>query len=211
MISFLEGKYIECSENSVTLSVGGMHYEVFVSKKVLSDVDQKAPGELVKLVIYHYVQSDPSKMIPVLIGFHNKIEREFFEKFITVSGIGPKAALKALSVPISQIAMAIDAEDTAFLKTLRGVGEQKAREIVAKLRGKVGRFGLIQDGEVQVGRDGKDNIRQEALSVLSQLQYKTEDARRMVDGAMRQNPKISSVEDLLNEVYRQKAAQPVAR
>jgi holliday junction DNA helicase RuvA len=211
MISLLEGKYIECSENSVTLSVGGVHYEVFVSKKVLSAVDQKNPGELVRLVIYHYVQSDPSKMIPVLIGFQNKIEREFFEKFITVSGIGPKAALKALSVPISQIAMAIDAEDTAFLKTLRGVGEQKAREIVAKLRGKVGRFGLIQDGETQVRRDGKDNIRQEALSVLSQLQYKTEDARRMVDGAMRQNPKISSVEDLLNEVYRQKAVQPATR
>jgi len=99
---------------------------------------EKASGDSVSFVIYHYVQSDPSRSIPTLIGFTNKVEREFFEKFITVSGVGPKAALKALSVPISQIANAIDSGDQAFLKTLPGVGGSARKRNYRKAPGEGG-------------------------------------------------------------------------
>jgi len=56
----------------------------------------------------------------VLIGFLNDIEKDFFQIFITVSGIGPRAALKALNKPISQIAKAIDEGDLVFLRFLTG-------------------------------------------------------------------------------------------
>ena len=62
-----------------------------------------------------------------------------------MSGIGPRAAVKALDKPISEITQAIDAGDIKYLTTLPGIGKQRAKEIVAKLQGKVGRFGLIQD------------------------------------------------------------------
>jgi Holliday junction DNA helicase RuvA len=151
---------------------------------------------------YHYYQMDPSKAIPVLVGFVNEIEKEFFEQFITVSGVGPKAACRALSQPISVIADAIDRGDIALLKTLPGIGEQKAREIIAKLQGKVGKFGLIQDksrGEQPVARE---DMKEEATGVLLQLQYKKSEARDMVDAALKRNPKASTCEEILNEVYK---------
>jgi len=90
----------------------------------------------------------------------------------------------------------------AVLKSLPGIGDQKAREIVAKLQGKVGKFGLMQDkfgGDVPAG---KDDIKEEALSVLLQLQYKKNEAQEMIAKAFKRNSKISSCEDILNEVYR---------
>ena len=211
MITEIEGKLKSLSENSIILSVGGIYYEIFVSPNVIKNLKKEPSENTVHLVTYHYLQSDPSRSLPVLIGFNNRIERDFFEKFITVSGIGPKAALKALSVPISQIACAIDASDTAFLKTLPGVGDQRAREIVAKLQGRVGRFALIQDGGAEVVPDRKDDAVQEALSVLHQLQYKRDEAKAMIDRALQNNKNLQTVEEILNEVYRQRNTQPTRR
>jgi Holliday junction DNA helicase RuvA len=212
MITQVEGKFVELTDQAVVLDVHGVAYEVHVTSNLLRGLGERSPGDPVRLVTYHYLQTDPSKSLPVLIGFANKIEREFFEKFITVSGIGPKGALRALTVPISQIAQAIDASDVPFLKTLPGVGEQRAREIVAKLQGKVGRFGLIQDGpEGAPAKREAENFKEEALAVLLQLQYKREEARRMIEEALRKNRAVRSAEELLNEVYRQRTLQPQTR
>jgi Holliday junction DNA helicase RuvA len=99
----------------------------------------------ITMLTYHYHQVEQSKSVPILIGFLSQVEKDFFEIFITVSGIGPRAALRALNRPISSIARAIDEGDLGFLKSLPGIGEQRAKEIVAKLQNKVGRFGLIRD------------------------------------------------------------------
>lgn len=211
MITKIEGILSECGENSVSLNCGGIHYEVFVPANVLKSLIGRLPGETVELVTYHYAQTDPSRSVPVLIGFLNKIEREFFEKFITVSGIGPKAAVKALTVPIPQIADAIDAGDRIFLKTLPGVGEQRAREIIAKLQGKVARFGLIQDagGKTKAAKFAAGDFKSEVIEVLLQLQYRREEAQKMIDRALSQNDGIRTAEELLNEVYRQKSGAGV--
>ncbi|MDP2913032.1 MAG: Holliday junction branch migration protein RuvA, partial [Candidatus Omnitrophota bacterium] len=128
--------------------------------------------------------------------------KEFFEQFITVSGVGPKAACRALTMSFSEIAEAIDKGDVAFLKTLPGIGEQKAREIVAKLQGKVGKFGLIQDRFAGEALRVKEDIKEEALGVLLQLQYKKSEARDMIEKAVKRNPGVTTCEEMLNEVYR---------
>lgn len=214
MITRIEGLLVESTDTSVSINCGGIHYEVFVPANVLKSLHATQPGQPVSLVTFHYAQVDPSRSVPVLIGFLNKIEREFFEKFITVSGIGPKAAVKALTVPIPQIADAIDAGDRIFLKTLPGVGEQRAREIIAKLQGKVARFGLIQEQDAAAKGTGKSpaarsDFKSEAIEVLLQLQYRREEAQRMIDRAVSQNPDIKSAEELLNQVYRQKSGAGV--
>jgi Holliday junction DNA helicase RuvA len=145
---------------------------------------------------------DQSKAIPVLVGFLNDIERDFFEQFITVSGVGPKAACRALSLSFPVIAEAIDKGDMALLKTLPGIGEQKAREIVAKLQGKVGKFCLMKDRASRDLPKIKEDIKEEALNVLVQLQYKKGEAGDMIEKAIRRNPKVSSCEEILNEVYK---------
>jgi Holliday junction DNA helicase RuvA len=163
-----------------------------------------ASNGIVSLKTFHYLQNDQAKSIPVLIGFLNDIEKDFFEIFITVSGIGPRAALKALNKPISEIAQAIDEANLSFLKSLPGIGEQRAREIIAKLQNKVGRFGLIQDRSRKESKVKSKDISEEALAVLMQLEYKKLEAQNMIKKALETYPDIQATEELLNLVYRQK-------
>jgi len=203
MISQISGKIQKKKPLSVVVDVNGISYEVMISPAVMKSIDQARKDDgTITLMTYHYYQMDPSKAIPVLVGFVNEIEKEFFEQFITVSGVGPKAACRALSQPISIIADAIDRGDIAVLRTLPGIGEQKAREIIAKLQGKVGKFGLIQDRSRPAEPVAKEDIKDEATRVLLQLQYKKNEARDMVESALKRNPKASTCEDILNEVYK---------
>ena len=206
MIVRVNGKLVEQNGNSLIIDVHGLHYEVIVPPSVLQRIEGTIDKEgNVNLVTYHYLQMDPSRGLPILVGFFNEVERDFFQQFITVSGIGPRAAVKAINKPISQIAKAIDDGDLNFLKTLPGIGMQRAKEIVAKLQGKVGKFGLIQDKEVvrEQNRLAPD-WQEEALSVLLQLQYKRPEALEMIKKALERSKNIATTEDLLNEIYKQK-------
>lgn len=217
MITQITGTVEHIGENALTVSVSGISYEIFVPASVFRNYDgvlrKNAP---ISLITYHYYQSDPSKSIPILIGFSNRIEKEFFEKFITVSGVGPKAAVRALVPPIPDIAEAIDAGDLPFLKSLPGIGEQRAKEIIAKLQGKMGKFGLMpggagSNGQSPKGKRGDEpsgtDAGAEALEVLLQLQYKREEAKEMLRKAYARKPTMGSCEEVLNEVYRQRKAE----
>lgn len=191
------------------VDTGSLCYEVMLPATVKERLkDQLGEDKRVNLITYHYLQVEPSRSTPVLIGFFNEIERDFFEIFITVSGIGPRAALKALNQPISLIAKAIDEADMSFLTSLPGIGQQRAREIVAKLQNKVGRFALIQDNKFKEERPkASTDIMEEALSVLMQLEYKKQEAQVMIKKALERVSNIQTTEELLNEVYRQRKAE----
>jgi len=203
VISRLKGKIRAKKEQAILVDAGEITYEVLIPPVLMSSI-RDIVTEDIELITYHYYQTDPSKSVPVLIGFFSEIEKEFFEKFISVSGVGPKAACKALTLPFSAIADGIDSADIALLKKMPGIGEQKAREIIAKLQGKVGKFGLIQDKKVRKSSQVEEDVKEEALSVLLQLQYKNKEAQDMLEKAISRNPRIKTSEELLNEVYRQK-------
>ena len=211
MIGQITGTVDYVLENALALNVAGICYEIFIPTSVLHNLDGKLEkNSEVSLITYHYYQTDPSKSIPILIGFSNRIEKEFFERFITVSGVGPKAAVRALKPPIPDIARAIDDGDLPFLKSLPGIGEQRAKEIIAKLQGKMGKFGLMHDRSGAIGSNGKSSAdtvgdaQAEALEVLLQLQYKREEAKEMLRKAFSRKPELSDAEEILNEVYRQR-------
>lgn len=208
MISRISGKIVDRGNNYLGIDIHGICYQVLLPAAVMQRVDENISADnVISLITFHYHQVDQAKSIPVLIGFLNEIEKDFFEIFITVSGIGPRAALKALNKPISLIAQAIDEADTAFLKSLPGIGEQRAKEIIAKLQNKVGKFGLIQDrlGKVETGKI-KD-VSDEVLVVLTQLEYKRSEAAAMIKKALELSPDIQTAEELLNAVYRQRKAK----
>jgi len=204
MIAKISGMLVEKKINSVLLELGGICYEVLIPSVIMQKITEICDtNKEIKLVTYHYLQDDHTKSRPVLIGFLNDIERDFFEQFITVSGIGPRAAIKALNQPISRIAQAIDEADITFLCGLPGIGQQRAKEIVAKLQGKVGKFGLIQD-KVASKILFKDDLKKEAVEVLLQLQYKKGEDEEMVKKALEKKPALNTAEELLNEIYKQK-------
>ncbi len=206
MIARLRGTVREQGDMHILLEVSGVCYEVLMPPSILRGIqDRISPGGELEVVTFHYQQLDVGRGIPVLIGFFNDIEREFFSRFISVSGVGPKAALKALTLPIPTIAQAIDEGDLTLLRSLPGIGEQRAKEIVAKLQGKVGKYALIQakDAAAEPAEAGRNALEEEAVAILVQLEYKRLEAKQMVRAALERNPKVKTEEELLNEVYRQ--------
>ncbi len=206
MISRVKGKIREKKQNSLLIDVGDICYEILIPAAIMEEIENlNLEDNLIELVTYYYHQVEPSRSMPVMIGFTNEIEREFFEEFISVSGIGPKAAVKALILPISVIAEAIDMGNHSLLQSLPGIGRQRAREIVAKLQGKVGKFGLIQDkGKPQTPKKIAEDAQEEALEVLLQLKYKRFEAEKMIAEALKNNLLLKTAEGILNEIYSEK-------
>src|SRR5262249_57355782 len=83
------------------------------------------------------------RMIPRLIGFLSPIDREFFDIFCSVDGVGVRKALRAMVRPVRELARMIQDQDVKLLATFPGIGEATAERIVAKLRRKVGKYALI--------------------------------------------------------------------
>ncbi len=209
MIVRLKGKLLQKSGQTVTIDVGGFCYEVLVPAAVFNRIDENIDADgMVHLVIYHYLQMDPSRGVPVMIGFLNELEKDFFLQFISISGIGPRAAVKAINKPITDITRAIDHNDIEFLKSLPGIGTQRAKDIVARLQGKISRFGLLREPEGAASpKESMPDWQQEAVAVLLQLQYKKPEALAMVEKALKRTQEIGSAEELLNEIYKQKVSK----
>lgn len=204
MFSRIRGALLQRTESSIVLDAAGLAYDIFLPPCVAEKIDAR-PGDDICLEIYSVLNIEGNAGHFTFYGFSNGIEREFFEALISVASIGPRSAARAFSQPMSRIARAIDAGDHAFLKTLPGIGQQKARDIVAKLQGKVTKFLLIQQAERPVPAPIPD-FADEALAVLLQLEYKRAEAEMMIRTTLENAPDISDAERLLAEVYREKAA-----
>jgi len=204
MIAQINGKVVQKNDESIIIDTQGICYEVLIPSIIMSRLDGFIQDGNIKLITYHYLHSEPSRSIPMLIGFLNEIEKEFFELFITVSGIGPRAAIRAIKLPISTLAKGINDGDTSLLCSLPGIGKQRAKEVIAKLQGKMGKFGLIKDAKAEIKTQVREDIKKEALEVLFKLQYKKQEAKEMIEKAINRCADIKSTEELLNEVYRQK-------
>ncbi len=201
MICRIKGRLEKKEPHRLIVDVGGLFYEIFVPKTVASRITH-AEKEPIELITYHYFNIDKSRGMPVMVGFLEELEKDFFEQFISVSGIGPKAALRAFDRPIAIIAQAIEKGDVEFLQTLDGVGKQRAKQIVAHLQGKVGRFALIKESEAAPFPAPKEIVL-EAKEVLKRLQYNSREAEDMIQKALAAGSRFERVEELLNEIYRQ--------
>jgi Holliday junction DNA helicase RuvA len=202
----ISGALIERTGETAVIEAGGLGYEVVLPPCIAEKVSA-TPGDRVTLEIYAVVNLDGNSGRFSYYGFTNAIERDFFEALLTVASIGPRSAARAFSAPMSTIAGAIDRGDYTFLKSLPGIGQQKARDIVAKLQGKVAKFLLIRDAPPAPTRPIPD-FADEALAVLLQLGYKRSDGEAMIRRTLDADPRIDHAELLLAEIYRRKAKEP---
>jgi holliday junction DNA helicase RuvA len=191
----------------VVIETGGLGYEIVLPPCIAEKVPSAA-GTHVTLEIYAVVSLDGNSGRFTYYGFTNAIEREFFEALLTVASIGPRSAARAFSAPMSTIADAVDRGDYAFLKSLPGIGQQKARDIVAKLQGKVAKFLLIRDAPPAPPKPIPD-FADEALAVLLQLGYKRSEGEAMIRRTLDADGTIGDAERLLAEIYRHKAKENV--
>ncbi|MGB9499290.1 MAG: Holliday junction branch migration protein RuvA [Dissulfuribacterales bacterium] len=200
MIAYLEGTLIGKKEDRIVLLANQVGYEVLIPSFVMETINAKSVGDTVSFYIYYHQTERQPK--PVLIGFHLEAEREFFQQFISVEAIGPLKAIKALNLSVRDIARAIESKNIELLKRLNGIGDRTARKIIASLCGKMGKFAMIKDGEIDAQLPSEDFVHQVIGVLVDQLGHKTNEARQMVDAAMKRKPLISNPEDLFDEVYR---------
>jgi len=216
VIASLRGRLRAKLEDRVILEAAGVGYEVFlppVTQQALSGVAAGAgdAGEEVALSIhYHATQNQPR---PVLIGFVSELDKEFFEKLITVKDVGPLVAARSLAAPVGEIASAIARQDESYLRRLPGVGPQKAKNIVAQLQGKVAKFALLEPSAPEAARPAAaapalddDGLRGMVFEVLvKQLGHRPSEAAGLIDAALRRRNDIATPEDLFDEIYRARA------
>ena len=147
---------------------------------------------------------------PMLVGFNREAEREFFEQFIKVGDVGPTKALKLISVPIHQIAQAIEERNAHFLVQIKGLGPKLADKIIAHLYGKVGKYALIKEPGIaaQEVERTEDMVKQVVEVMVKQLGYKRTEATNMVKEALQRKPHLDSPEEIFEEVYRSQGGKP---
>ncbi len=202
MIGYLEGKIIKYEAESILLLVNNVGYEVLLSANTINNLKD----EDVKLYIYYHQTEKQPK--PVLIGFETQNEKEFFQLFITVDAIGPIKAIKALEIPNSQIALAIEEKDVKFLTGFKGIGKRSAEKIIAALNGKAGKFILPDSKIASNGSDNKvpsllKSIEDQVAIVLKeQLGYSDKDSRLLIVEALTKNKEISTAEQLFDDVMK---------
>jgi Holliday junction DNA helicase RuvA len=200
VIGYLEGKLLKKEEDRVLLLINQIGYEVLVPAVVMESLQNKDVGEEISL--YIFFQQTERQPKPVLIGFNLEVEKEFFQYFISVEDIGPLKAVKALNVPIREIATAIESGEIARLTQLKGIGRRTAQKIIATLGGKMGKFALIRPADHQEAPLVEDFSKQVLNVMVKQLGHKAADARQMVAKAMKRNESIATAEELFDEVYK---------
>ena len=200
MIGYLEGKLLKKEGDRILLLANQVGYEVLLPAVVMETFSAKKVGDDVSLYIYY--QQTERQPKPVLIGFNLEVEKEFFQYFISVEDIGPLKAVKALNVPVRDIARAIESKDIHKLKQLKGIGDRTARKIIATLEGRMNKFALIRELE-KVKAPVVEDFSKQVLDVLIlQLGHKRTHAKKIVDQAMKRNRAIATPEELFEEVYR---------
>jgi Holliday junction DNA helicase RuvA len=201
MIRYIRGLLLKKEDDRVVILANGVGYEVLLPTVVRQTYNGRKAGEdEVELYIsFHQTLQQPR---PQLIGFNLEMEREFFDKFITVKDIGPTLAARALVLPIPKIARAIEERDVSTIMELKGIGQRKAEMIISELRGKVGKFALMREDAISPVPEPEDFRKQVEEVLMKDLGHKVSEAHRMVDEAIRRNPSISSPEELFEEVYR---------
>ncbi len=172
-------------------------------------------GESISFHTIFYIEggSMVSRLIPRLVGFLSPIDREFFDIFCSVDGVGVRKALRAMVRPVRELARTIEEQDVKQLATFPGIGEATAERIVAKLRRKVGKFALIMSGQPPEGTAsaeangapesaGPDVIRDTYAALLS-VGHSESQAREAIDRVLSAKKKFKSVADMIEAIYQQ--------
>jgi Holliday junction DNA helicase RuvA len=213
MISALTGELRRVDEDRLHLAVGPMLVEMMIPASDVSLLGA-ATGQEMTFHTILYFEGDAGGgggLEPRLVGFLRPEDKRFFEKFITVKGIGPKKALKALIYPAGEVAQAIESKDTRFLVGLPQIGKRMAEQIVAELAGKVGEFATAAVGgkmnAAAVGFGRRSELEEDAISTLMALGERRADAEHLLDRARQQNGNLKTTEALVREMLRMRTVR----
>lgn len=213
MISLIRGVVRTVGEEELTLAVEPCEVDVLIPESARRALQSKL-GEMVVLHTMFYIEGNAmgGRMLPRLVGFLSPWDREFFDIFCSVDGVGVRKALRAMTRPVRELARTIQDQDVRSLATYPGIGEAMAERIVAKLRRKVGKFALVVGGV-----DGKDapaptngqaaeaepDVIRDTFAALLSVGHTEGQARAAIDRVLTGKKKFKSVADMIDAIYAQ--------
>ncbi|MFC1553246.1 Holliday junction branch migration protein RuvA [candidate division KSB1 bacterium] len=206
MISKISGNIDEFCESSVIINNDGVYYEVSIPPVQIEHLKETHKiGDKVLLFTMYYIEGGVGvgNLFPKLVGFLDRSDKEFFNIFTTVKGLGEKKALQAIIVPVPEIGSAIESGDVHSLKKLPGIGGRMADKIVAELKGKmtkyVSAYGVVNKVDIP---DKIKDFEDDAMNILiTQLGYRRVEAENLITKALSQDSSIDKVEDLLQRIF----------
>jgi len=204
LITKITGKLVALADDTLTLAQGGFEYEVLIPEFTRRQLQAEVSRDI-SLHTIEYLEGNPmqGRMTPRLIGFLTAVEREFFELFCSVDGVGVRKALRAMVRPVKEVATAIEDQDAKALAGLPGIGPAMSERIIAKLRRKVPKFALMVTREEAREADVEPDVVSETFEVLRTLGHSETDARRLMDAALSAKKKYKDVQSLLQAIYQQ--------
>jgi len=215
LIVRISGILVSVTENHALIEVNGITYAVMITSAVGERlVATGRIGKEVDLYTMYYIEGGfgLGNLIPRLVGFLNQSDLEFFSMLITVQGLSVKRSLKALTIPVKEMARAIELKDLGKLKKLPEIGGKTAEKIVMELKGKVAKFALLREEEIPHAAaagepgDGYREYQREAIDILKQLQYTESEAHSLVQRITESHPHISTAEELIQEIFRKQVS-----
>jgi Holliday junction DNA helicase RuvA len=213
MLTKVRGIVEAVHEESVTLRVDPFEIEILIPEHTRRAIQAKL-NEPMELHTILYIEGGAmvSRMIPRLVGFLSPIDREFFDIFCSVDGVGVKKALRAMVRPVRELARMIQDQDVKLLATFPGIGEATAERIVAKLRRKVGKYALIVGSETAASTTAGSNgspenaepdVIRDTYAALISVGHSESEARQAIDRALSGKKKFKSVADMIEAIYQQ--------
>jgi Holliday junction DNA helicase RuvA len=185
MIGYLRGTLREVDKERCVIDVQGIGYGVYCSKRTLGDLEavlSRNPGE----VLLHTKLIHREDTLD-LYGFLHKEEKLLFNLLITVSGVGPKQAIRILGASkVSDLVHAIVHEDSAFLMKLSGIGKKKSQQIILELKEK-----LRASFDVHALQGASGYV--EAVSALQTLGFTRGESKQAVEKALAADPEEQDI------------------
>lgn len=210
MIVRMTGIISEVHEGYVIIDRDGVGYEVLVCGYAEPELSA-CQGQERTLHMMEYFEGSAAggNLIPRLIGFLHPEDRAFFERFITVKGIGVRKALKALSQPVAAVASAIESSDARALGRLPGIGKRVADQVIAELKGKVMEFaaGAIDLEAPPAPAEGWEPQQRDALEVMVALGERRADAQRWLARTAQLHPGSHPPDEWIHLAYRVRSSE----
>lgn len=176
MYYYIKGKLVQKGENYLVIDAGGVGYMIYTSLTSIMEAGDE--GREITMYTYLHVRED----VMDIFGFTSNEEKNMFLHLISVSGVGPKAALAVLSVVTpAQFAVAVVTNDAKTITKASGVGAKMAQRIILELKDKLKKEEIDVTINSENEIDFSDNM-SEAVSALVVLGYNANDAQRAVRG-----------------------------
>lgn len=176
MYYYIKGTLVQKSDNYIVVDANGVGYMIYTSLNSMQNTGEV--GKKITIYTYLHVRED----VMDLFGFTTIEEKNMFMHLISVSGVGPKAALSILSVTTpAKFALAVITNDVKTITKASGVGPKMAQRVILELKDKMKTDELEIDLEDESDDILSDN-RSEAISALVVLGYSSNDAQKAVKG-----------------------------